>query len=214
MSNRRVKFEPTLAAGVVQIRRAYANGRVKHTKTRLSRRAAGDRGRGARQTPVATRQPAALPERTRRLPRRPQLQPPPWKPVQKAAGIEPLRELYDPAPHLRHLRTPRRRPGVRPLTVHGYEHRDDRPHYGHLAVDRHEHAVSLLDALALERAVDAGWPSNWRPVSTGSYSVSRHRALPFLPVLAPWWLSKSEAITTSAARRADEQELLKALGRT
>ena len=26
-------------AGVVQIRRAYANGRVKHTKTRLSRRA-------------------------------------------------------------------------------------------------------------------------------------------------------------------------------
>ena len=27
------------AAGVVQIRRAYANGRVKHTKTRLSRRA-------------------------------------------------------------------------------------------------------------------------------------------------------------------------------
>ncbi|HKI23256.1 MAG TPA: hypothetical protein VKA24_07540 [Gaiellaceae bacterium] len=30
-------------------------------------------------------------------------------------------------------------------------------HYGHLAVDSHEHAVSLLDALALERAVDAGW---------------------------------------------------------
>jgi hypothetical protein len=28
-------------------------------------------------------------------------------------------------------------------------------HYGHLAVDRFEHAVSLLDALALERAVDA-----------------------------------------------------------
>ena len=27
------------AAGVVQIRRAYANGRVKQTKTRLSRRA-------------------------------------------------------------------------------------------------------------------------------------------------------------------------------
>src|SRR5438876_255258 len=25
-------------------------------------------------------------------------------------------------------------------------------HYGHLAVDSHEHAVSLLDALALERA--------------------------------------------------------------
>jgi hypothetical protein len=30
-------------------------------------------------------------------------------------------------------------------------------HYGHLAVDSHEHAVSLMDALALERAVDAEW---------------------------------------------------------
>jgi hypothetical protein len=30
-------------------------------------------------------------------------------------------------------------------------------HYGHLDVDSFEHAVSLLDALALERAVDAGW---------------------------------------------------------
>jgi len=28
-------------------------------------------------------------------------------------------------------------------------------HYGHLAVDSYERAVSLLDALALERAVDA-----------------------------------------------------------
>ena len=32
-------------------------------------------------------------------------------------------------------------------------------HYGHLAVDSYQHAVSLLDALALERAVDAGWTS-------------------------------------------------------
>jgi hypothetical protein len=29
-------------------------------------------------------------------------------------------------------------------------------HYGDLALDGREHAVSLLDALALERAVDAG----------------------------------------------------------
>ena len=33
-------------------------------------------------------------------------------------------------------------------------------HYGHLACDSHVHAVSLLDALAFERAVDAGWTSN------------------------------------------------------
>jgi hypothetical protein len=33
-------------------------------------------------------------------------------------------------------------------------------HYGHLARDSHLHAVSLLDALAVERAVDATWTSN------------------------------------------------------
>jgi len=32
-------------------------------------------------------------------------------------------------------------------------------HYGHLARDSREHAVSLLDALAIERVVDAGWTS-------------------------------------------------------
>jgi hypothetical protein len=36
-------------------------------------------------------------------------------------------------------------------------------HYGHLAVDSYQHAVSLLDALALERAVDAGWTLPRRP---------------------------------------------------
>src|SRR5829696_4796353 len=43
-------------------------------------------------------------------------------------------------------------------------------HYGHLAVDSHEHAVSLLDALALERAVDAGWTPACRP---GSRTTAR-----------------------------------------
>ena len=39
-------------------------------------------------------------------------------------------------------------------------------HYGHLAVDSYQHAVSLLDALALERAVDAGWtPAHRRKVA-------------------------------------------------
>jgi hypothetical protein len=35
-------------------------------------------------------------------------------------------------------------------------------HYGHLVVDSYQHAVSLLDALALERAVDAGWARKTR----------------------------------------------------
>ena len=32
-------------------------------------------------------------------------------------------------------------------------------HYGHLANDSRQHAVALLDALALERTVDAAWTS-------------------------------------------------------
>jgi hypothetical protein len=46
-------------------------------------------------------------------------------------------------------------------------------HYGHLAVDSGEHAVSLLDALALERAVDAGWTSAGRPGKLHSDTVPR-----------------------------------------
>jgi hypothetical protein len=45
--------------------------------------------------------------------------------------------------------------------------------YGHLAVDSHEHAVSLLDALALERAVDAGWSSARKAAKPHRDTVSR-----------------------------------------
>src|SRR6266576_660367 len=44
-------------------------------------------------------------------------------------------------------------------------------HYGHLAVDSYQHAVSLLDALALERAVDAGWTSARWPARPHSDTV-------------------------------------------
>ncbi len=46
-------------------------------------------------------------------------------------------------------------------------------HYGHLAIDSYQHAVSLLDALALERAVDAGWTPAHRPERPRSDTVSR-----------------------------------------
>jgi integrase len=46
-------------------------------------------------------------------------------------------------------------------------------HYGHLANDSRGHAVSLLDALALERAVDAAWTSHQGPRIEG---VSSHSA--------------------------------------
>jgi hypothetical protein len=49
-------------------------------------------------------------------------------------------------------------------------------HYGHLAVDSYQHAVSL-PTLALERAVDAGWTSARRPAKPHRDTVSRpHRS--------------------------------------
>jgi hypothetical protein len=58
--------------------------------------------------------------------------------------MEPLRYLYD----LHHFS---RFVGSSIAMING--------HYGlrHLARDGREHAVSLLDALAIQRAVDAGW---------------------------------------------------------
>jgi len=115
------------AAGVVQIRRAYASGRVKQTKTRLSRRA----------VPLQAIALEALDQLRLRADSAPlfpnarggyldfrNFNPRQWKPVQRAVGIEPLRDLYD----LRHTyATFARRAGVRALAVHGHEHRDDRP---------------------------------------------------------------------------------------
>jgi hypothetical protein len=49
-------------------------------------------------------------------------------------------------------------------------------HYGHLAHDSRHHAVSLLDALAFERAVDAAWTSARARPKPHSNSHSRPRA--------------------------------------
>jgi len=49
-------------------------------------------------------------------------------------------------------------------------------HYGHLAVDSYQHAVSLLDALGLERSVDAGWTPAHRLQKPHRHTSSRpHR---------------------------------------
>jgi hypothetical protein len=50
--------------------------------------------------------------------------------------------------------------------------------YGHLAHDSRKHAVSLLDALAYERAVDAAWTSQRQPQSalTNHGTLRRARA--------------------------------------
>jgi len=46
-------------------------------------------------------------------------------------------------------------------------------HYGHLARDSRERAVSLLDALAVERAVDAGWTRLRKPAKAHAVTVPR-----------------------------------------
>jgi integrase len=86
------------AAAVVHIRRAYANGRVKQTKTRLSRRAvplqaialeALDRLRSRHDSLLLFPNARGGYLDFRNFNRRH------WKPVQKGGGIEPLRDLYD-----------------------------------------------------------------------------------------------------------------------
>ena len=148
-----------LEEGVVYVRRAYANGRVKHVKTRRSMRGVPLQGMAldaSRRLPPR-RGPLVISRPARRLHRPAQLPPPPL-----AAGAPSGRDraaspaVRSPA-HVCDLRAPRRPLSVRALALHGHEPGDDRPPFGHLASDGRQHAVALLDALAREKAVDAGW---------------------------------------------------------
>ncbi len=160
-------------AGVVQIRRAYANGRVKQTKTRLSRRAvplqavaleALDQPRSRQDSRLLFPNSRGGYLDFRNFNRRH------WKPIQKALGIDPSRDLYD----LRHTyATFALRAGVPVFAVSRFMGTSIAMidyHYAHLAHDSREHAVSLLDALALERAVD---PGGRRPGSSQSHAATR-----------------------------------------
>jgi integrase len=85
-----------------------------------------------------------------------------WKPAQVAAGIEPLRRIYD----LRHtFATFALRAGISTFDLSRYMGASltmiDR-HYGHLARDGREHAIRLLDELSAGQRprwtlVDAAW---------------------------------------------------------
>ena len=124
-----------------------------------------------------------------------------WKPVQKAVGIEPLRDLYD----LRHTyATFALRAGVPVFALSRFMGTSIAMidlHYGHLAVDSHEHAVSLLDALALERAVDAGWTSTRKAAKPHRDTVSGPRRSQSRRAVDARWTSMSETVTTRADRR-------------
>jgi integrase len=88
-----------------------------------------------------------------------------WKPAQLAAGIEPLRRIYD----LRHtFATFALRAGISTFDLSRYMGASltmiDR-HYGHLARDGREHAIRLLDQLSVGQRprwtlVDAAWTPN------------------------------------------------------
>jgi integrase len=154
-------------ARVVYVRRAYRNGRLKCTKTEASVRA----------VPLQAAALAALEQ----LPANsdsPLLFPSPrgghldlhnfrnrgWKPAQHAAGITPLRRVYD----LRHtFATFALSAGISTFDLSRYMGASltmiDR-HYGHLARDGRDHAINLLDAFAGTdaanvHAVDVPWTS-------------------------------------------------------
>ncbi len=134
---------------VVYVRRSYRNGRIKYPKTEASMRA----------VPLQARALAALdaiPQEGRGRLVFPSLaggyfdlhnfRTRYWRPAQVAAGIEPLRRVYD----LRHtFATFALRAGISTFDLSRYMGASltmiDR-HYGHLARDGREHAINLLDA--------------------------------------------------------------------
>jgi integrase len=115
-------------AGALYVRRAYANGRLKHTKTRLSTRAVPLQAVAleALDRLPPSENPILFPNSRgghidfRSFGRRQ------WKRLKRRPDRAAPSSLR-PAPHLRHLRAPRRRLGVRRLALYGLEHRDDRP---------------------------------------------------------------------------------------
>jgi integrase len=149
-------------AGVVYVRRAYRNGRIKCPKTATSYRAV------PLQT-IALHALDSLPRRTGSA----LIFPAPrggyldlhnfryrdWKPAQRQLGIDPIRRVYD----LRHTFAMfALRAGISTFDLSRYMGASltmiDR-HDGHLAKDGRQHAIDLLDALSTPRvhAVDARW---------------------------------------------------------
>jgi integrase len=191
-------------ARVVYVRRAYANGRVKHTKTRLSNRAVPLQAMAlaaldclpASEGPLLFANSRGGHIDFRGFGRRH------WKPAQIAAGIDPRRHLYD----LRHTyATFALRAGVSVFAVSRFMGSSIAMidyHYGHLARDSREHAVSLLDALAIERAVDAGWTSPTAFAIPLTTRVSRPRRTPPRKSVDVRWTSRPKTVASPANKRS------------
>jgi len=173
-------------ARVVYVHRSFTKGRLKCPKTEASRRAvplqtialqAIERQPSSRQSSLVF--PA---ERGGYLDLH-NFRNREWKPAQVAAGIEPLRRVYD----LRHtFATFALRAGISTFDLSRYMGASltmiDR-HYGHLARDGREHAIRLLDELSAEQRppwtlVDAAWtpkPRRRRQSRQRKYRLSRRK---------------------------------------
>jgi integrase len=169
-----------LQARVLYVRRAYRNGNVKCTKTEGSVRAVPLQAvalDALAQVPIGAATDLVFPALRgghfdlhnfrRRY----------WMPAQRAAGIMPLRRVYD----LRHtFATFALRAGISTFDLSRYMGASltmiDR-HYGHLARDGREHAIQLLDgyaALANDAVhqVDTTWTPQRRNVASSENGTS------------------------------------------
>jgi integrase len=157
-----------LEARVVYVHRSFTKGRLKCPKTEASRRAVPLQTIALEALEQqATSRPSALvfpAERGGYLDLH-NFRNREWKPAQLAAGIAPLRRIYD----LRHtFATFALRAGISTFDLSRYMGASltmiDR-HYGHLARDGREHAIRLLDELSAAQRprwtlVDAAWTPN------------------------------------------------------
>ena len=117
------------AAGVVYVRRQLVRRQIKHTKTRRSMRAVPLQSAraGSARAPTPVGKSSAVSRAARRLPRPAQLPRPRMEAGRARRRNRASPPALRPASHLRHLRSPRRRLDLRPVTVHGRQPGDDRP---------------------------------------------------------------------------------------
>lgn len=83
--------------------------------------------------------------------------------------------------------------------------------YGHLANDSREHAVALMDALALERAVDAAWTSTGGRANVLSNSDSRRPRSRNRRRVDARWTPKLVLVAPADNEGANQRELREAL---
>ncbi len=154
-----------LEARVVYVHRSFTKGRLKCPKTEASRRAVPLQTialEAIGRQPVSRDSGLVFPAERGGYLDLHNFRNREWKPAQLAAGVEPVRRIYD----LRHtFATFALRAGISTCDLSRYMGASltmiDR-HYGHLARDGREHAIRLLDELSAEQRprwtlVDAAW---------------------------------------------------------